>query len=122
MVRPEELPHQEEIPEGVREEVGGESTTRVLQGQHDEDRERSRERRRSTVGDGQRTKDGGEPFACLQPSAAAVSCTLVVAPPVCLFPLPPSLLCPSCRPWSVFSLPGSGGGALLPGRERLQGL
>jgi len=75
MVRPEELPHQEEIPEGVREEVGGESTTRVLQGQHDEDRERSRERRRSTVGTGRGQKmefstplGMCEPFACLQPS------------------------------------------------------
>ena len=36
--------------------------------------------------------------------------------PTCVPFSPPSPpVCPSCRPWSVFSLPSPGGGALLPG-------
>ena len=61
-------------------------------------------------------------MACVNPLLACsrlVSCCCVMhagGSPTCVpFPLPPSLLCPSCRPWSVFSLSSSGGGALLPG-------
>ena len=55
MARPQELPQPSESPEGVQG-VGRESTTGVLQGQNRDERDRSRERRRNTVGKGRGQK------------------------------------------------------------------